>query len=195
MTPPCPAPPCWCVVYAVWRSRDTARYRVTLDVWSQVERFTKAAAKRARTLPAFVEALKPRFYAGTLSPRAMEAGVKGPVPLLALGSGAVLEVAAPEEQREFMVGVIERADQRAVLRKLYAQWHCQPIARWLVDEVWAVIAGMGLPYNPAYDEMAAVGVRRDEQRIGALPLAPGWVLERVWPGMYRDLVGRYGPRW
>lgn len=75
------------------------------------------------------------------------------------------------------------------------QWHCQPIARWLVDEVWAVIAGMGLPYNPAYDEMAAVGIRRDEQRIGALPLAPGWVLERVWPGMYRDLVGRYGPRW
>lgn len=51
----------------------------------------------------------------------MEAGVKGPVPLLALGSGAVLEVAAPEEQREFMVGVIERADQRAVLRKLYAE--------------------------------------------------------------------------
>lgn len=107
------------LVYATWRSRDTSRYRVTPDVWSQVERFTKAAAKRATTLPAFIEALKPRFYAGTLSPRAMEAGIKGPVPLLALGSGAVLEVAAPEEQREFMVGVIERADQKAVLDRLY----------------------------------------------------------------------------
>lgn len=109
------------LVYATWRSRDTARYRVTPDVWSQVERFTKAAAKRATTLPAFIEALKPRFYAGTLSPRAMEAGIKGPVPLLALGSGAVLEVAAPEEQREFMVGVIERADQKAVLDRLYRE--------------------------------------------------------------------------
>ena len=109
------------LVYATWRSRDTVRYRVTPDVWSQVERFTKAAAKRATTLPAFIEALKPRFYAGTLSPRAMEAGIKGPVPLLALGSGAVLEVAAPEEQREFMVGVIERADQTAVLDRLYRE--------------------------------------------------------------------------
>lgn len=109
------------LVYATWRSRDTARYRVTPDVWSQVERFTKAAAKRATTLAAFIEALKPRFYAGTLSPRAMEAGIKGPVPLLALGSGAVLEVAAPEEQREFMVGVIERADQKAVLDRLYRE--------------------------------------------------------------------------
>lgn len=109
------------LVYATWRSRDTSRYRVTPDVWSQVERFTKAAAKRSTTLAAFIEALKPRFYAGTLSPRAMEAGIKGPVPLLALGSGAVLEVAAPEEQREFMVGVIERADQKAVLDRLYRE--------------------------------------------------------------------------
>lgn len=109
------------LVYATWRSRDTGRYKITPDVWSQVERFVKAAAKRARTLADFVEELKPRLYAGTLSPRAMEAGVKGPVPLLALGSGAMLEMAAPEDQREFLVGVIERADQREVLRRLYRQ--------------------------------------------------------------------------
>lgn len=74
-------------------------------------------------------------------------------------------------------------------------WHCQPIARWSVDEVWAVIAGMGLPYNRAYDEMAAAGIPRDQQRIGALPLAPGWILQRTWPEMYRRLVERYGRRW
>lgn len=109
------------LVYATWRSRDTGRYKITPDVWSQVERFVKAAAKRAVTLPGFLEALKPRLYAGTLSPRAMEAGVKGAVPLLGIGSGAVLEVAAPEEQREFLTGVIEHADTRAVLQRLYRE--------------------------------------------------------------------------
>lgn len=109
------------LVYATWRSRDVTRFRVTPDVWSQIERFTKASAKRARSIPEFLESLKPRVLAGTLSPRAMEAGVKGPVPLLSMGSGQVLEVAASDEQREFMVGVIERADQRAVLDRLYRQ--------------------------------------------------------------------------
>lgn len=74
-------------------------------------------------------------------------------------------------------------------------WHSQPIARWSVDEVWAVIAGMELPYHPAYDEMAAARVEREKQRIGALGLAPGWLLERVWPQTYRGLIDRYGPRW
>jgi len=96
---------------------------------------------------------------------------------------------------EAMIRELNLRRRGMLYQTVNGQWHCQPIARWLVDEVWAVIAGMGLPYNPAYDEMAAVGIRRDEQRIGALPLAPGWVLERVWPGMFRELVGRYGARW
>lgn len=109
------------MVYSVWRSRNTQRYKVTPDVWGQIERFTKSAAKRAQSLAQFLEALKPRLYAETLSPRAMQVGVKGNIPLLAMGSGAVLEVAAPEEQREFLVGVIERANQREVLRRLYRE--------------------------------------------------------------------------
>lgn len=75
------------------------------------------------------------------------------------------------------------------------QWHCQPIARWSVDEVWAVIAGMGLPYNRAYDEMTEAGIEREKQRVGALPLAPGWILKQTWPEMYRRLIERYGERW
>lgn len=107
------------LVYATWRSRDTARFRITPDVWSQVERFVKAAAKRSGDLAEFIEALKPRLMAGTLAPRAMAAGIKGPVPLLAIGSGQIVEVAADEDQREFLAGVIGRANQRAVLDALY----------------------------------------------------------------------------
>jgi hypothetical protein len=48
------------LVYSVWRGRDVERYKITPDVWGQVERFVKAAAKRSRTLPEFLERLKPR---------------------------------------------------------------------------------------------------------------------------------------
>ncbi len=58
-----------------------------------------------------------------------------------------------------------------------------------------MIAGMGLPYNPVYDRLAEIGIERERQRVGPLPLTPGWILERGWPEMYRDLVARYGPRW
>lgn len=109
------------LVYAVWRSRDVAAYKITPDVWGQVEGFVKSAAKRSKTIPEFIEFLKPKLKCATLHPRAMEAGIKGPVPLLAMGSGAVLEVAAPEEQREFLVQVMERSDHRAVTTLLYRQ--------------------------------------------------------------------------
>lgn len=69
------------------------------------------------------------------------------------------------------------------------------IATWSVGEVWAVIAGMGLPYNPAYNDLSAAGIEREQQRIGALPLSPGWILWQTWPELYRRLVGRYGERW
>lgn len=73
--------------------------------------------------------------------------------------------------------------------------HCQPIATWAVQDVWAVIAGMGLPYNPAYDDLAAAGIKREQQRIGALPLSPGWILQQTWPQLHRRLIARYGERW
>jgi 3'-phosphoadenosine 5'-phosphosulfate sulfotransferase (PAPS reductase)/FAD synthetase len=75
------------------------------------------------------------------------------------------------------------------------QWRCNPLASWTVDDVWALIAGWELPYSPAYDRLAAIGVPRDLQRIGPLPLSPGWVLHAGWPDVYQRLVARYGPRW
>lgn len=107
------------LVYVVWRSRDTARYKIMPDVWSQVERFVKASAKRSRDIGDWLESMKPRLYAGTLSPRAMEVGIKGAVPMLSLGGGAVLEVEAPEDRREFLMGVISRANEQVVIGHLY----------------------------------------------------------------------------
>lgn len=74
-------------------------------------------------------------------------------------------------------------------------WRCSPLAGWTVADVWAAIAGLGLPYNPVYDRLAAIGVEREMQRVGPLPLTPGWILAAGWPELYRRLVERYGRRW
>lgn len=74
-------------------------------------------------------------------------------------------------------------------------WRCNPLSGWTGDEVWAAIAGLGLPYNPVYDRLAQIGVPRDRQRIGPLPLAEGWHLRLGWPDLYRRLIARYGQRW
>lgn len=107
------------LVYAVWRSRDQKRFKVTPDVWSQVERFVKASAKRAETLPRFLEALKPRLSCGTIDPRWMRAGMAGEIPAVVTDDGVRLVVAAEDGQREFLAGVFGRADHGAALERLY----------------------------------------------------------------------------
>ncbi len=74
-------------------------------------------------------------------------------------------------------------------------WRCNPLGGWSVADVWAVIAGLGLPYNPVYDILASVGVPRNRQRVGPLPLTPGWHLKLGWHGLYERLTRRYGNRW
>lgn len=74
-------------------------------------------------------------------------------------------------------------------------WVCNPIWDWSADDVWAAIAGLDLPYNPVYDSLAAIGVERDRQRVGPLPLARGRDLEAGWPEIYERLLARYGKHW
>lgn len=73
-------------------------------------------------------------------------------------------------------------------------WRCCPLWDWSADDVWAAIGGLGLPYNPAYDVLETIGVERDRQRIGPLPLARRADLETGWPDMLAALETRYGPR-
>lgn len=74
-------------------------------------------------------------------------------------------------------------------------WRACPLWDWSADEVWAYIAGRELPYNPVYDRLATIGVERDKQRVGPLPLARGADLAAGWPDMWSRLIKRYGSRW
>lgn len=90
------------LVYIVWRSRDSARFKITPDCWGQVERFTKAAAKRARTLPAFVDRLKPKLCCSTIRPETIR----------------VADTPSAERQFYTLTSIFEVTDHRAVLRLL-----------------------------------------------------------------------------
>lgn len=114
------------LVYAVYRSRDRRRYKVTPDIWEQIERFAKDSAKRSRSLPAFIETLKPRLHCGTVHPRWMAVGAPGDAPLIYHYSETgtlkeAMQFAARPGQREFLTSIFERADARAVLRTLYGE--------------------------------------------------------------------------
>lgn len=73
--------------------------------------------------------------------------------------------------------------------------HCCPIASWSADDVHALIVGWGLPLNPVYDRLAAIGIPRHKQRVGPLPLVPRHYLAEGWPEMLARLEARYGARW
>lgn len=104
------------LVYAIWRSRDVASFKITPDVWAKMERFTKAASKRARSVPAFLESMKPRLQCGTIHPKWMETGIKGVIGRT--DSSGNTEYIQRGDSREFLTGVLADCDEREVLRKL-----------------------------------------------------------------------------
>lgn len=54
------------VVYTVYRHRNKKRFKIHLGMWGQIERFVKASAKRATTLPLFLESFKVKMSCETL---------------------------------------------------------------------------------------------------------------------------------
>ena len=105
------------LVYAVYRSRDMRRFKVTPGMWDTIERAVKSVAKRADDLPEFIEKLKPKLACASIKPKWARTEIM---------SGSYLEgptgeiiIKGNENRREFMTGVIEDADDRAVLDVLY----------------------------------------------------------------------------
>lgn len=93
-----------------------------------------------------------------------------------------------------------RRDWLAQVGPLYhvkdgTQTRCCPIWDWTADDVWALIVGMKLPYNAAYDRYEEIYVPRQQQRVGPLPLAPRRYLAEGWPDTLARLEARYGRTW
>lgn len=76
-------------------------------------------------------------------------------------------------------------------------WHLCPLQHWSTDDVWAYIATYGVPYNRAYDRMAALGMDRDEMRIActlgadAVGFGRYAYLKRLDPQLWNRLVAEF----
>lgn len=106
------------IVYAIYRSRDQGRIKVTPDFWGRIERAVKATAKRAATIPDFVERLKPKLGCSTINPKWAKAGAGGLITMAAdPRTGELRQVS--QDKREFLTQVIAEADDRAVIEAAY----------------------------------------------------------------------------
>ena len=107
------------MVYVVYRSRDSRRFKVTPDMWSKIERFVQASAKRSKTIPDFLESLKPRLSCGAINPKWMAVGAVGLVGRKdAYGHTEYIQRG---DSREFLTGVLSECDHKQVIKRLYNQ--------------------------------------------------------------------------
>ncbi len=56
------------LVYVIYKSRDAKRGPSGLDMWGQIERFAKAAAKRSGGIDDFVDSFKRKMGCSTINP-------------------------------------------------------------------------------------------------------------------------------
>lgn len=106
------------LVYAIYRSRDTKRFKVSLDMWGMIERATKSASKRAGDLGDFIEKLKPKLHCPTIQPRWATTIPEGMISMRVLPDGSIAQV-EDKGRRQFLTDVLQEISHREVLDYLY----------------------------------------------------------------------------
>lgn len=64
------------IVYKIYRAKSH-RFKVGMDMWGRIERFAKAAAKRSRNVPVFIDAFKKRMDCDQLNPGELTQQIAG----------------------------------------------------------------------------------------------------------------------
>ena len=95
------------LIYAIYRSRDKRRGPSGTDMWGQIERFARSAAKRALDVGSFVSAFKRRMACDTIAPKWMETSW----------------VYEQDEKRQFMPEILECSpeEQRCIVEVIYRE--------------------------------------------------------------------------
>lgn len=106
------------LVYAIYRSRNLKRFKITPDMWSMIERATKSASKRAMDLGDFIEKLKPKLRCETIHPNWACTRPAGLISMKMLEDGSVVEV-QDKGRRQFLTDVLQEVDHQEVLSFLY----------------------------------------------------------------------------
>jgi hypothetical protein len=106
------------LIYAIYRSRDKSKFKITPDMWGIIERSVKSVAKRAMDLEEFIEKLKPKLKCSTIIPKWAKTIPDGMVTMKKQEDGSYVEV-ADMGKREFLVDVLTEINHREVLDVLY----------------------------------------------------------------------------
>ena len=106
------------IVYAIYRSRDSKKFKVSPDMWSMIERAVGSAAKRAMDLADFMQKLKPKLMCPTIHPRWARTIPDGMVSMKQMPDGSFAQV-ADHGRRQFLTDVLQEVDHREVLDILY----------------------------------------------------------------------------
>lgn len=106
------------LVYAIYRSRDTKRFKISPDMYGMIERAVKSASKRAGDLGDFIEKLKPKLHCATIHPRWANTIPDGVISMKMMEDGSMVQV-QDKGRRQFLTDVLGEVDHRAVLDFLY----------------------------------------------------------------------------
>lgn len=106
------------IVYAIYRSRDRKRFKVSIEMWGQIDRFVKASAKRASNLQRFMNNLMPKMSCDQISPKWLDVGVTG---AKIMKHGDEYVQFSGEGMRSFMTDIIQKADHKKTLDILYRE--------------------------------------------------------------------------
>lgn len=107
------------LVYAIYRSRDVKRFKITPEMWSTIERGVKSVAKRAEDLGEFIEKLKPKLACSSIKPKWANTIPEGIITMkIDPETGELMQV-TDLGRRQFLTDVLGTADHRKVLDILY----------------------------------------------------------------------------
>lgn len=108
------------LVYGVYRSRDMKRFKISPDMWGQIERAVKSSSKRAMDLHDFIEKLKPKLCCSSLKPKWMRTDQETVTMHVNPETGELMQL-QDKGKRQFWVEILEQADHRAILDILYTK--------------------------------------------------------------------------
>jgi hypothetical protein len=109
------------IIYAIYRSRNPKRLKVTPDFWGVIERAIRSTAKRATNVPVWIDKLKPKLGCETIAPRWAATDAGGLITMIPDPRTGELRQINQSGQREFLTGIIAEADHQAVLELAYRQ--------------------------------------------------------------------------
>lgn len=102
------------ITYAIYRSRDMKRFKVTPEMWGQIQRFIKSAAKRSKTIPQFIDQFSKKMSCDSINPKWVEVAIKG---RLFQSGNEFISIQQPE-RRQFLTEVLNDVDHKQVIKLL-----------------------------------------------------------------------------